>query len=214
MVIHEREKHVCEKCRLDIPDGELDMEDVLVHHGGRGRSAEYRKAYYHRSCLAEVRREREAAERREAARKASRAKKLSFGWGIAGGIIAFAMALLVFLLVPECKAAIHPALAVLYSVLIGYGIFAMLYCIITGSYIGDVFVWCAKLSIRFPGIIFSWSIEGFAWLIVMKILFAILGFIIGVLALIFAIIVSASLGGISFPFVLIHNIHTNYRDAF
>jgi hypothetical protein len=89
----------------------------------------------------------------------------------------------------------------------------MIYCIVSGSYIGEVFVWCAGASIRFPGLIFSWSIEGFIWVIVMKILFAIIGFIFGLLALIFGILLSAALGGISFPFVLIHNNHTNYGDC-
>jgi uncharacterized membrane protein len=89
----------------------------------------------------------------------------------------------------------------------------MLYCIISGSYIGDVFVWCASLSIKFPGLIFTWDIEGFIWVIAMKILFAILGFLIGLFALAFAIVFSASLGAISFPFVLIHNIHNDYDDS-
>ena len=111
------------------------------------------------------------------------------------------------------KDSIHPGLAVLYSVLISYFAFAMIYCIVSGSYIGEVFVWCAGASIRFPGLIFSWSIEGFIWVIVMKILFAIIGFIFGLLALIFGILLSAALGGISFPFVLIHNNHTNYGDC-
>ena len=90
----------------------------------------------------------------------------------------------------------------------------MIYCILSGSYIGDVFVWCAGLSIKFPGLIFSWSIEGFAWLIAMKILFAILGFLIGVAALLLAIVLSSVLGAVSFPFVLIHNIRTDYENSF
>jgi hypothetical protein len=48
----------------------------------------------------------------------------------------------------------------------------------------------------------------------MKILFAILGFLVGVFALLFAIAFSATLGAVSFPFVLIHNIRTDYEDAF
>ena len=68
-------------------------------------------------------------------------------------------------------------------------------------------------SIKFPGLIFSWDIEGIIWVIAMKILFAILGFLIGLFALAFAIVFSASLGAISFPFVLIHNINNDYADA-
>jgi len=131
--------------------------------------------------------------------------------GIAGGVVALGIALWIFL---SNMQYVHPALGVLYSVLIGYAIFAMLYCIISGSYIGEVFGWCATASIRFPGLIFSWDLDGIIWVICMKIFFSICAFLFGVLALAFAIAFSATLGSISFPFVLIHNIHTDYEDAF
>ena len=214
IIIHQKELHVCERCKKDIPEDELEMEQVCTRPAGRGHSATYRQAYYHKSCLAELRKERAEADRRAKAAKAARSKKLSFGWGIAGGVVALVVTLLILLLTPACKEAIHPAIAVLLSILAGYGIFAMLYCIISGSYIGEVFVWCAGLSIKFPGLIFSWDLEGFAWLIAMKILFAVLGFLIGVFALLFAIALSAALGMVSFPFVLIHNIRTDYEDGF
>lgn len=51
------------------------------------------------------------------------------------------------------------------------------------------------------------------WLIGMKILFAILGFLVGVFAILFAISLSMLLGAVSFPFVLIHNNRTDYEDA-
>ena len=214
IIIHQKELHVCERCKKDIPEDELEMEQVCTRPAGRGHSATYRQAYYHKSCLAELRKERAEADRRAKAAKAARSKKLSFGWGIAGGVVALVITLLILLLTPACKEAVHPAIAVLLSILAGYGIFAMLYCIISGSYIGEVFVWCAGLSIKFPGLIFSWDLEGFAWLIAMKILFAVLGFLIGVFALLFAIALSAALGMVSFPFVLIHNVRTGYADAF
>lgn len=211
IIVHQKELHVCERCKKDIPEGDLVMEDICVRPGGRGHSAEYRKAYYHKHCLEELNKERAEQKRRQRAAHCSSAKKKCFGWGIAAGVTALGIALAVFLTHTD---VVHPALGVLYSVLIAYGIFAMIYCILSGSYIGDVFVWCASLSIKFPGLIFSWDLEGFAWLIAMKILFAVLGFLIGVLALLFAIVLSAALGGFSFPFILIHNIRTDYEDAF
>lgn len=211
IVVHQKDLQICEKCKKGIPEGDLAMEDICVRHGGRGRSAEYRKAYYHKHCFEEVKKERAEEKRRQRAAHSSSAKKKCFGWGIAAGVIALGISLAIFL---NNTQYVHPALGVLFSVLVGYFIFAMIYCIISGSYIGDVFVWCAGLSIKFPGLIFTWDLEGFAWLIVMKILFAVLGFLIGVFALLFAIALSAALGGISFPFVLIHNIRTDYEDAF
>ena len=209
IVIHQREAHVCEKCGKDIPEDDVIMEDICVRHGSRGHAAEYRKGYYHKACLDGVHKEREEQRLRE--RKLNRASgvKKSFGWGIAGGVIALGISLAIFF----TQTAVHPALVVLYSLLIAYAIFAAVYCIVSGSYIGDVFLWCASLSIKFPGLIFSWDLEGFAWLIVMKILFAVLGFIIGVLALMLAIVMSGLLGAFSFPFVLIYNNHHDYEDT-
>lgn len=211
IIVHQNELHVCERCKKDIPEDDLVMEDICVRHASRGRSAEYRKGYYHKNCLEEVHKERAEQKRRERAAHASHGKKVTFGWGIAAGAVALGIALWIFL---SNTTTIHPALGVLYSVLISYAAFAMIYCILSGSYIGEVFAWCAGASIKFPGLIFSWDIEGFIWVIGMKILFAILGFLFGVLALAFAIVFSASLGAISFPFVLIHNIRTDYEDAF
>ena len=216
IVVHQNEAHVCAKCGLDIPEDELVSEDVTKkeRHGRHTRTVSVGQTYYHQHCLEEVKKERAEAARRARIARASSSKKKCFGWGIAGGAVALVIALLVFLLAPSVKEVVHPALAVLYSVLIGYGIFSMLYCIISGSYIGEVFVWCAGLSIKFPALIFTWDLDGFAWLIAMKILFAVLGFLVGVFALLFAIAFSSALGMISFPFILIHNNHTGYADAF
>ena len=159
IVIHQNEMHVCARCGKDIPENELVSEDVTKkeRHGRTTRTVSVGQTYYHKACLEEVKKERAEAAARAKRAKASRSKKLSFGWGIAGGIVAFVVTLLILLLAPAAKEAIHPAVAVLLSILAGYGIFSMLYCIISGSYIGEVFVWCAGLSIKLPGLIFSWD---------------------------------------------------------
>ncbi len=213
IIIHQNEAHVCARCGKDIHEDELVSEDVTKkeRHGRHTRTVSVGQTYYHKHCLEEVKKERAEAARRAKAAKASSSKKKCFGWGIAAGVAGFGIALAFFL----CNTQyVHPALGVLFSVLIGYGMFAMLYCILSGSYIGDVFVWCAGLSIKFPGLIFSWDLDGFAWLIAMKILFAVLGFLIGIFAFLFAIALSAALGCISFPFILVHNNRNDYEDAF
>ena len=213
IIVHQNEAHVCARCGKDIPEDELVSEDVTKkeRQGRITRTVSVGQTYYHKHCLEEVKKERVEASRRAKIIEASSRKKKCFGWGIAAGVTTLGIALAVFL----CNTQyVHPASGVLCSILIGYGIFAMIYCILSGSYIGDVFVWCAGLSIKFPGLIFSWSIDGFAWLIAMKILFAILGFLIGVVALLFAIVLSSALGAVSFPFVLIHNIRTDYENSF
>ena len=215
IIIHHKEMHVCARCGKDIPESELVSEDVTkkIRTGRTTRSVSVGQTYYHRACFDEVQQIRAAAKDKAKRDLASHSKKVCFGWSIAGGVIALIISLLIFLAIPSVRAEVHPALGVLFSVLAGYGIFTMIYCILSGSYIGEVFLWCAKLTIRFPGLIFSWSLEGFAWLIGMKILFAAIGFIVGVLTFLLAVAVSAGLSIVSFPFVLIHNIRTDYEDA-
>lgn len=210
IIIHQKEPHVCARCLKDIPEDDLAIDVVRTRGRRKGRSASYSNAYYHKACLDELNKEREEANKKEIDARVSKNKKICFGWGIAAGIIALGIALAIFLSHTE---DVHPALGVIYSILIGYGLFSMVYCILSGSYIGAVFAWCAKLSVKFPGIIFTWDLDGFVFLIAMKILFAIIGFLIGVLALAFAITFSALLGGISFPFILIHNNETFYKDS-
>ena len=213
IIIHQNELHVCARCGEDIPEDELVSEDITKkeRHGRSTRTVSVGQTFYHRECFEQVKKERAEAARRAREEKASVAKRRSFGWGIAGGVIALGISLWIFL---SNTQYIHPALGVLFSVLAGYAIFAMLYCIISGSYIGEVFVWCASASIKFPGLIFSWDLDGIIWVICMKIFFSICAFLFGLLALGFAIVFSATLGVFSFPFVLIHNINTDYEDAF
>ena len=216
VIIHQNEAHVCARCGKDIPENELVSEDVTKkeRYGRSTRTVSIGQTYYHKSCLEQVKKERAEAAHRAKMASASSSRKKCFGWGIAAGVIGLGVSLAVFLVEPDLKAAVHPALAVLYSVLIGYALFADLYCILSGSYIGEVFTTVAGWTIRFPGLIFSWDLGGFVWLIGMKILFAILGFLLTAGLFLLAVSLSAFLAAVSFPFILIHNIRTDYEDAF
>lgn len=214
VVIHQMSQHTCAKCGKGIPENELEIRRVAhTHRQGRRNTTTYTESYYHKDCLQQIREADAERERVNAAYKAKKAKKLSFGWGIAGGVVSFVITLLILLLVEECRAVIHPALSVAIALGVGYGIFAMIYCIITGSYIGEVFVWCSTRSIRIPGVIFSWDIDGAMAAIMLKIALSVFGFLLGLFFLAFAIAFSATLSMFSFPFILIHNINNNYADA-
>lgn len=211
IIVYKDETHVCARCGKDIPLNDLVSEDVTKRerHGRHTRTVNIGQTYYHTACLAEVKKEREKAKSAAKAAHASKSQRRCFGWGIAGGVLALVISLLVFL----TQKVAHPALCVVFAILIGYAIFAAIYCILSGSYIGDVFLWCSKLSIKFPGLIFSWDIDGIIWVIAMKIFFAILAFVIGLFALGFGVALAGTLGAISFPFVLIHNNKTQYEDS-
>lgn len=213
IIIHQNELHVCARCGEDINEEDLVSEDITKkeRHGRSTRTVSVGQTFYHKACFEQVKKERADAARRVKLEKAKIAKRRCFGWGFAAGTIALGISLWIFLSNPQY---FHPALGVALSLLAGYAIFSMIYCILSGSYIGDVFVWCASASIRLPGIIFTWDLEGLIFLVVMKIFLSILAFLFGILALGFAIAFSSTLGMFSFPFVLIHNIHTDYEDAF
>ena len=213
IVIHQKELHVCERCKKDIPENDLEMEEILVKHGSRGRSAVYRQAYYHKECLEQTRKERAIREQQIRSSKARKAKKMSFGWGIAGAAVTLGVCLGVFIGVEACRNALGIAGLIFLSIGLSYLVFADIYCIISGSYVGEVFEAVAGWSIKMPGVIFTWDIDGIAWAIAMKIGLAILGFMLGVAVLGLAIAISGAFAAISFPFILIHNINNNYADA-
>jgi len=99
----------------------------------------------------------------------------------------------------ETGAAIGESFGILYVV------FSTAYCMISGSYVLDVFLKVAATTIKFPGLIFTWDLDGIMWLIGMKILFMVIGFLFGVACAIFAIVLAIILSVVSFPFLLIHN---------
>ena len=211
VVIHQKEMHVCERCKKDIPEDDLMMEDICVDRGGRGRAATYRKAFYHKECFEQVEKERAAAARKQMAIEGSRNKKVIFGWSIAGGVVAIAIALgVLFGAYPDL---LLPIYNVLISIGAGIVIFMMLYCILDGSYIGEVFSTVASWTVKWPGLIFSWSIDGFIWAISMKILFAILSVLLAITMLVLAIGLSSALSIVSFPFLLAHDIRHGYDDC-
>ena len=74
------------------------------------------------------------------------------------------------------------------------------------NFIEDLFISIASWSIHFPGILFSFDIGGFIFLIVAKIAFWIIGWIISIAALIFALIVCLTLSLFVYPYAIVKNI--------
>ncbi len=72
----------------------------------------------------------------------------------------------------------------------------------------NVICFMAERSIRFPGLIWEFSFDGFLWLIGMKILFAVLGFLFGVICAVLGVIV----GFVISPFVLPFAIYEYIKD--
>jgi len=70
----------------------------------------------------------------------------------------------------------------------------------------DVWVTIASWSVKFPGIIFSWSLDGFWFLICMKLLFAVLSVLISIAAVLFATSLGMVISVFVYPYALIKNL--------
>ena len=123
-------------------------------------------------------------------------------WSIIVGTVAFVISLIVMIINVK---TVGVGWTIAAPILIGYSLTATIYCIFTASYVSDVFMEVASWSIKFPGLIFTWDLEGFMWLIAMKILFFVLGIMIGVGVFLLALSVSALLSFFSFIPLLIYN---------
>ena len=131
-------------------------------------------------------------------------------WAIIIGVVAAIIALIIFIINVSTVGVVWTIFGPL---LIGYALTATIYCIFTASFISEVFMSVASWSIHFPGIIFSWDIEGLAFLIAMKVFFAILGAVLGVLVFLLALSLSALLSVFAFVPLLIYN-KTHYGKEF
>ena len=69
-----------------------------------------------------------------------------------------------------------------------------------------VLLWMATRSVTFPGLIWEFSLDGFLWLIGMKILFAILGFLIGVFFALLGVVIALIISPVSYVINLVHYI--------
>ena len=123
-------------------------------------------------------------------------------WAIFLGILTFVISLIICIL--NYSIVGLPA-TIIAPILLGYAILADIYCIFSATWVCDVFTSVASWSIKFPGIIFSFSLDGLKFLILMKLLFWILGVIISITAFILALTFSAVCSIFAFPFCIYTN---------
>lgn len=123
-------------------------------------------------------------------------------WAIFLGILTFVISLIICIL---NYSIVGLPVTIIAPILLGYAILADIYCIFSATWVCDVFTSVASWSIKFPGIIFSFSLDGLKFLILMKLLFWILGVIISITAFILALTFSAVCSIFAFPFCIYTN---------
>ena len=83
-----------------------------------------------------------------------------------------------------------------------YVIFSFVSCLFYSSFIQDILLFWLTRTIRWPGLIFTFDLDGILWLIGMKLLFAVLGFLAGLLCAVFGIVLAAICAPFAFPFAI------------
>ena len=182
---------VCDYCKKPIYDNEEFFKD---RHHGRGYSTEY---LMHTECG----RTKAAIARKQELESNRKRRFLS----IFLGLLAFAVSFGIFAFV-----ATHSddtATMFIVGSIFSVAMFTMVSCfILDNNFVFDLFEDIAGWSIHFPGIIFSFDLDGLKFLILMKILFAVIGIIISVLAFLFALVLCGFLSLFTYPFALYKNI--------
>ena len=95
-----------------------------------------------------------------------------------------------------------------YSVFVPICTFTFVSCLfLKNNFVGDMFIEIVSWGfVKFPGLIFEFSLDGIAWLIAMKILFWVLGIVIAVGIGILALGICLPISLFVYPFALGKNI--------
>ena len=126
-------------------------------------------------------------------------RNLSIIIGLVFGIAALVGMIFIALDMPESDRALYIGVAIF----MGYAVFAFVAQMFFDGVVRNLLIdWVSK-TVNFPGLIFSWDLDGILWLIGMKILFAILGFLAGVLFAILGVTISLIIAPFVYPFALI-----------
>lgn len=115
-----------------------------------------------------------------------------------GGIVA--LPFLIFMFVKMFSGEWGTVSAVLGT---AYAAFAFTFTMFYDTFVKDLFFDMMGATVHWPGLIFTFDLDGIIWLIGMKILFAVLGFLIGVLAAILGFLLTVLLSIFAFPIILI-----------
>ncbi len=86
---------------------------------------------------------------------------------------------------------------------IGYCIFSFVALLFYDGPVRDLLVYMCTASIKWPGLVYTFDWDGFLWVIAMKALFMIIGFVFGLLCGILGIVLGLLIAPFVFPYKLI-----------
>lgn len=183
---------VCEICNKPIYDG----------------SEIVRKAHNHECICASCAQQLDSKQKQEMIEYAQNQRLLSYVLGAIISIVALGAGLYFGI-----KNSV-PTLAIVAIIIGGICAFTFTSCVcLRNNFIEDLFWAVAEWGcVKFPGLIFSFDLDGFLWLIGMKILFWLIGLALGILATIAALALCLPISLFVYPFAL-HKSYANPEET-
>lgn len=155
---------------------------------------------------------KQEAERKQAEQEAERTKRSQQAaleskrnkclfWGIVAGLLVLGGAIIAAIKLDwSIGARVGLAFAGLWAAYAVLGVICEVF--LSDSAVANVMEWCLTRSISWPGVIFSLDFGGIIFLIAVKILFAVIGFIVGVALFFVGLSISMIIATFTFPFTM------------
>ena len=180
---------ICENCKRPI----YESEEIVTktHRHGRGSST---TSYICTDCDKKIK----AKQKQDAIDYGVSQRKKSYLWG---ALISIAVLIIGIIVAVTQKFGGGLIALIIILPILTYTFVSCMF--LKNNFIGDTFITIASWGfVKFPGLIFSFDLGGFAWLIGMKILFWALGFALGLAAILLALVICMPLSAITYPFAL------------
>ena len=195
---------VCEQCNRPLYDG-ADIRRVNGKEGG-----ETVRQILCPACDAKrIAAEKQEEERRHAeiVQWAKRHRIHSYVWSALASVATLAIG------IPVLLSGNHSEYLP-YFIAFGILLFPFLSCLILdNNVVEDILSGVASFGyVRFPGLIFELSLDGFLWLITVKLLFWLIGFLIATVMMILSVLISMILSVFIYPYALWKNINKPEED--
>ena len=197
----------CKACGVTVTEENLgETEPVIL-------CAKCQQAKKEAEARAAAKAKRDAAEKKKQENAARDARRKKYKKHIVRSTVIASIVATLFLIVMLIGLATDFSVGMLIFALIGtYVVFAFAWCLRYDCVVQDVVLeWTAK-SIRWPGLIFTFDIDGCLWLIGMKLLFWVLGLLFGLVTG----IIGGTIGIVCAPFVfpfLVRKVKAAYQSG-
>ncbi len=182
---------VCESCNKPIYDGDDIVRRTITH----GRSPSTQQVL----CkLCEYMRLETIHKNQIKNSKKQRTK--SYIWGSIAAVVVLLLGLWIF-----AKDGVGAIVGTVFTSIFS---FTFVSCILLkNNFVEDMFIGIASWGfVKLPGIIFEFSLDGFVFLIVVKVLFWIFGMLLAFFAVVLGFIISLPISGFTYPYALVTSI--------